>query len=197
MVRGGEERADVSLDVLWVGELTWHSDAAAQPLSDTHTSKASFPPFPSLFLLLHSTHPASGKHDALVSPSHKAKPTRAYCKNRVILWQKTKLIQKITENNYKLELHAAFYKTACLTFSLPQWIPAGHWWPVVCLVSVSLLPHCTVMVAGKSTGLCMMLKCDTRPGWSRGSHVTHFCNIANMINIADTGMQLLLPWLLQ
>lgn len=122
MVRGGQERANVSLDVMWVGELTWHSDAAAQPLSDTHTSKASFSPWPSLFLLLHSTYPASGKHGALVSPSHNAKPPRTYCKTRVIPWQEAKLIQKITESNYTLELRTAFYKTACLTFALPQWL---------------------------------------------------------------------------
>lgn len=171
MVRGGQERANVSLDVMWVGELTWHSDAAAQPLSDTHTSKASFPPWPSLFLLLHSTYPASGKHGALVSPSHNAKPTRTYCKTRAILWQEAKLIQKTTENNYTVELRTAFYKTACLTFFSPSVTSVGHWWPVVCSVSVSLLPHCTVMVASKSTGLCMMLKCDTWSGWSRGSTV--------------------------
>lgn len=42
----------------------------------------------------------------------------------------------------------------------------------------------------------MMLKPDTRLGWGpvgvRLSYVTHFCNAANMINIEDTCVQLLL-----
>lgn len=43
--------------------LTWHSDAVARPLSDTHTDKVSFPSLPllSLFPLLRSTCPVSGR----------------------------------------------------------------------------------------------------------------------------------------
>lgn len=200
MVRGGQERANVSLDVMWVSELTWHSDAAAQPLSDTHTSKASFPPWPSLFLLLHSTYPASGKHGALVSPSHNAKPTRTYCKTRAILWQEAKLIQKTTENNYTLELRTAFYKTACLTFALPQWLLSdtdGQW----SARSLCLYYHTALLwwqARAQDSVWCWNVTLgQDGAGAARCSHVTHFCNIANMINIADTGMQLLLPWLLQ
>ncbi len=70
MVRG-EDRTSVSLNVLRVSELTWHSDAVARLLSDTHTGKVAFPPLPffSRFLLLHSTYSESGRHVALVSSS--------------------------------------------------------------------------------------------------------------------------------
>lgn len=71
MVRRGGDAVSLSLDVLSVSKLTLHSDSAAQPLSDTHTGKVSFPPCPflSLFLLLFSSYPGSGRHVVLISPS--------------------------------------------------------------------------------------------------------------------------------
>lgn len=58
---------------------------------------------------------------------------------------------------------------------------------------MSLLPHCSVVVAGGAQDTGVMLKYDTRSGWSQAAqctHVTHFCTVANMINIANTGMRL-------
>lgn len=59
---------------------------------------------------------------------------------------------------------------------------------------MSLLLHYTVVVASKAQDAGMTLKYETcgqdGAGAAQHSHVTHFCNAANMINIADTGMQL-------
>lgn len=51
MVSAGRDKVGVTLDVLGVSELTVHSNAAAQPLSDTQTNKESSLPLPFLTAL--------------------------------------------------------------------------------------------------------------------------------------------------